>query len=105
MLGFTLWARSFDIATLGLSFLLSGILYQRLSEPEQKKWLFLGGVLLALIVSGLYYAAELFFFPHSAHAPHSFDAAYFGGSMWVLGGLFMAAWSSDRQKAGLLEVR
>lgn len=94
----------FDWAAFMLSFVFTNVLFQRMSEREQKKWLFPGGLLLSLAISGLYHGCNLIFFPHSAHTPQSFSDAYFGASLWVFGVIFLLALLSDRQKARLFEV-
>lgn len=88
-----LYLRDLTAAMIPLSFELSVVVYQRLVQNNHIKWLFPIGLVLAVLLGGLYYIADSILFSHSLRAAYRLQYAYVMGPVWAFGGLFFAACS------------
>ena len=72
-----------------VSLALGAVVYRKLVESSQTKWIFPSGLALALILTTLHYATNVLFFPRSARAPHYLYDACLIGPMGALFGLLL----------------
>lgn len=73
------------------SFGLGAVIYRKLIETDQRRWLLPSGLALALFLIGLHFTTNVLFFPHSPRAPHYFGDASLIGPIYAFSGLFFAA--------------
>ena len=78
---------SFMLASFGLG----AVIYRKLIETGQRRWLLPSGFALALFLIGLHFTTNILFFPHSPRAPHYFGDACLIGPVYAFGSLFFGA--------------
>lgn len=86
-LGSVLLLQDFTVSLLVLSILGSPFVLRRFVGAHRKSWIFPCGLLFALLLSSVYYAADFLVFPHSLRAAHRLQDACVQGSLWAFFGL------------------
>lgn len=86
-LGSVLLLQDFTVPLLVLSIVLSPFISRRLVGAHRKSWIFPCGLLFALLLSSVYYAADFLVFPHSLRVAHRLQDACVQGSLWAFFGL------------------
>lgn len=102
-LGSVLLLQDFTVSLLVLSILGSPFVLRRFVGTHRKAWIIPCSILVALLFSGLYYAADLIFFPHSLRAAHRLHDACVQGTLLGFFGLIAEALAPVQQPTTVLK--